>query len=164
MKLAQSMTFKSAKSASAIRFPPALLFRADALEPSAFIDHFDAELACLVELRPGAWTGHDKVGLARHAARDFSAEPFGLRLNLLACHLFQRSGEDDCLAGDGTCRLDRLHRLRRDLRKQRIERLLVMRFGEEVDHGLDGRGPEAADRIKLGTRFEVAAGFDCSFA
>ena len=44
------------------------------------------------------------------------------------------------------------HGLDLDLRQQRVERLLVMVLGEEIDHRLDDGGADAVDVAKRGAR------------
>ena len=120
---------------------PAFLSRADAFQPSGFVDHFDAELAGFVELRAGARTGDDEVGLAGSLPETlapsrsacalissrviFSSEP-------VKTIVLPASGLVVSTASIGSGVISR---------QQRIERRLVVRLGEEIGDGLGRVGP-----------------------
>jgi hypothetical protein len=54
---------------------------AHARQPFVLVDHLDAELARLLELRSRARAGHDKVGLGRNRAGHLGAENIDLFFN-----------------------------------------------------------------------------------
>ncbi len=71
------------------------------LNQSSSVNHGDARVARLVELRTCARTRDHIVGLLRHRTRNLGAKPLRHRLGLVARHLFQRAGEHHGLAGNG---------------------------------------------------------------
>src|SRR5688572_11464112 len=70
----------------------------DDLRPFLLADHADSKLFGFLELRAGAGTGDDQVGLGADRARRARAEPLRLSLGLVAAHRLEAAGEDDGLA------------------------------------------------------------------
>ena len=70
-------------------------------QPFLLAEEGHAQLPSRLFLRAGSGTGDDVVGLGGDRARDLGAEGFGASLGFGAGHSFQRTGEDDGLAGDG---------------------------------------------------------------
>lgn len=53
-------------STAAGTWPTSTLTPAHAHEPLVFVDHFDAEFACKLQLRTGTRPGNDQIGLGGH--------------------------------------------------------------------------------------------------
>src|SRR3954451_23153490 len=96
--------------------------------PFVLVDHPHAEFLSLLELRPRAGPGDDKVGLGADRADRACAEPLGLRLGFVTAHGFEAAGEDDRLAAP----LGLFHVADKGpwsyFGKQVVERLLIVRL------------------------------------
>ena len=103
------------------------------LQPGRLVDHLDAELGRLLELRAGAGAGDDQVGLGRDRAGRLGAERLGLRLGLVARQGFEAAGEDHGLAGDRRLRASRRRRAAARPRRSRSSHTsTIVRLVEEI--------------------------------
>ena len=92
------------------------------------------------ELGAGAGTGDNIIRLFRNRARHLGAETLGGGLGLVACHLLQRTGKHNGLAGDSEIRarlfrIDNLYLLRQPLDAAAIVWLGKI-FTQALDHGV----------------------------
>jgi len=135
----------------------------DESEPAVLVHDCEVQLLGLLELGGGTGPGNDNVGFLGYRSRNLGAETFRHGFRLVPGHLFERAGEDDCLAGDRTVgRFWRCFVFDRHIGEEGIERLLVMGGGEELYKGLGDDRTDVADagELGLGLRVLVDGGLD----
>src|SRR5262245_61727252 len=82
------------------------------LEEGCFVEHLDAQLLRLGQLRAGLGPCYDIGRLLRHAARDLAAELDDALAGLVAAHAVETPGEHEGLARERTCAARGFARLR----------------------------------------------------